>query len=188
MWEISPDVRIVAGGAFSYNLNCLRNRAGGVEVIFPESIEKVQSVDLFFDAKRLTFRNPEVRISGSKHYHDNVTLSFVTENGRSDIPLIYPKPTGNNPAYEKAHELYKRVLDGEFNVDIYDSEILETGLPMNDLIDIACKRLKGGYRLMDSNRTRYEDYLKLHMRRALSYAEAQGDEETAEFLRGLSGR
>lgn len=188
VWEISPDVRIVAGGVFSYKLDCLLSRAGGVEVIFPESVVKVQNVELFFNAKRLTFRNLEVCISGSKHFHHNVTLSFVTENGRSDIPLIYPKRTGNNPAYEKAHALYKRVLDGEFNVDIYDSEILETGLPMNDLIDIACKRLKGGYRLLDSNRTRYEDYMKLHIRRALSYAEAQGDEETAEFLRGLSGR
>ncbi|WP_432650106.1 hypothetical protein [Huintestinicola sp.] len=67
-------------------------------------------------------------------------------------------------------------------VNIYDKGILDTGIPMDMLIDIAYKRLAGGYKLTGRSRTQYEEYLRLHFRRAVKYAEKQDDTEMLCFL------
>lgn len=191
LWQISDNVRIISGDMSRYDLERRWSKISGMEIVFPESVTKINDINLFSFAKRLTFKNPNVQIYSSKgfplcnSFRKNITLTFITENGSSDIPIVFPKNIGDNPAYRKTVEFYDRVFDGRFgrfDINIYDKGILDTGIPMDMLIDIAYKRLAGGYKLTGRSRTQYEEYLRLHFRRAVKYAEKQDDTEMLCFL------
>ena len=193
LWQISDNVRIISGDMSRYDLERRWSKISGMEIVFPESVTKINDINLFSFAKRLTFKNPNVQIYSSngsstvyRFVSTNITLTFITQNGSSEIPVVFPKNIGNNPAYRKTIELYYRVFDVMFDINAYDEGILDTGMPMDMLIDISYKRLVGGYRLSNQNRTRYEEYLRLHIRRAVLYAQKMGDEKMVEFLEVLS--
>ncbi|MBP0957124.1 MAG: leucine-rich repeat domain-containing protein [Oscillospiraceae bacterium] len=190
-WQISDNVRIISGDMSKYDLESRWSKISGMEIVFPENVTKINDINLFSFAKRLTFKNPNVQIYSSKgfplcnSFRKNITLTFITGNVSSDIPIVFPKNIGDNPAYRKTAEFYDRVFDGRFNrfdINIYDEGILDTGLPMDMLIDIAYKRLVGGYKLTGRSRTRYEEYLRLHIRRAVKYAKRQDNTEMLCFL------
>lgn len=189
LWQISDNVRIISGDMSRYDLERRWSKISGMEIVFPESVTKINDINLFSFAKRLTFKNPNVQIYSSngsstvyRFVSTNITLTFITQNGSSEIPVVFPKNIGNNPAYRKTIELYYRVFDVMFDINAYDEGILDTGMPMDMLIDIAYKRLAGGYKLTGRSRTRYEEYLRLHIRRAVKYAKKQGDTEMLCFL------
>ena len=189
LWQISDNVRIISGDMSRYDLERRWSKISGMEIVFPESVTKINDINLFSFAKRLTFKNPNVQIYSSngsstvyRFVSTNITLTFITKKGCSEIPVVFPKNIGNNPAYRKTIELYYRVFDVMFDINAYDEGILDTGMPMDMLIDIAYKRLKGGYKLTGRSRTRYEEYLRLHIRRAVKYAKKQGDTEMLCFL------
>lgn len=194
LWQISDNVRIISGDMSRYDLDRRWSKISGMEIIFPESVTEINDINLFSFAKRLTFKNPNVHIYSSKgfplcnSFRKNIMLTFITESGSSDIPIVFPKNIGNNPAYRKVAEFYDRVFDGRFDrfdINIYDEGILDTGIPMDMLIDIAYKRLIGGYKLSNQNRTRYKEYLRIHIRRAVKYAEKKGDTEMLCFFREM---
>lgn len=193
-WQISDNVRIISADMSRYDFERQWSSISGMEILFPESVKAINDIGIFSFADRLTFKNPNVRLNSSKvsplvnSFRKQIVLTFITENGSSDIPIVFPKNIGNNPAYKKAAEFYDMVFDGQLDINIYDEGIFDTGLSMNMLIDIAYKRLIGGYKLSNQNRTRYEEYLRLHIRRAVLYAQKYGDEKMVEFLEGISDR
>lgn len=191
LWQISDNVRIISADMSRYALDRQWSKIREMEIIFPESVMQINDIYLFSFAKRLTFKNPNVQIcsKGSSlcnSFRKNLMLTFITQNGSSDIPIVFPKNIDNNPAYRKTAEFYDRMFNVKFDINAYDEGILDTGLPMDMLIEIAYKRLTGGYKLSNQNRTRYEEYLRLHIRRAVLYAQKMGDEKMVEFLEVLS--
>ena len=188
VWQIAEGVRRISGDPLSFELDKKWADIPGMTVIFPKSTEEITFINCFDFAERLVFKNPNVEITGTWCFDKDILLTFVTESGSSDIPFLFPENIFGNAAYKKASEFYNSLIKKGFSIDDYDSGIFDVGLPMELLIKISYKRAAGGYMLTDQCRKRYEDYLKLHMRRALLYAEAHGDKEMTEFLRELSGR
>ena len=188
VWQISENVRRISGNWQGFDFDPTWSSISEMTVIFPSSVEYISGLNIFSFAKRLVFENPKIEIADSKGFpvnrlsRGNIILTFKTENGSSDIPFLFPKKIGDNSAYLNTVKLYNKVFDGEFDVKIYDEEILDTGMPMKMLIDIAYRRLKGGYKLTCKNRTRYEEYLRLHIRKAVKYAEMCGDKEMLQFF------
>lgn len=191
VWQISENVRRISGDRRSFDFDPTWSSIPEMTVIFPAGVEHINGLNIFSFAKRLVFENPKTEITDSKGFpmdrlsRGNIILTFKTENGSSDIPFLFPKKIGDNPAYLNTVKLYNKVFDGEFDVKIYDDEILDTGMPMKMLIDIAYRRLKGGYKLPPENRTRYEEYLHLHISKAIKYAEMCGDKEMMQFFYGV---
>ncbi|MGN1105161.1 MAG: leucine-rich repeat protein, partial [Huintestinicola sp.] len=182
LWQISDNVRIISADMSRYSLDRQWSKIREMEIIFPESVMQINDIYLFSFAKRLTFKNPNVQIcsKGSSlcnSFRKNIMLTFITKSGSSDIPIVFPKNIDNNPAYRKAAEFYDRVFNVMFDINAYDEGIFDTGLPMEMLIEIAYKRLTGGYRLSNQNLTRYEEYLRLHIRRAVKYSKKQDNTE-----------
>lgn len=188
VWRISENVRRTSGNWRSFDFDPNRSRISEMTVVFPSSVERINDLNMFGFAQRLTFENPEIKIINSKGFpmnslsRENIILTFITNSGSSDIPFFFPKKIGKNPAFLNTVKLYNKVFEGELDINAYDEEILDTGLPMNMLIDIAYKRVKGGYKLTEKSRISYEEYLELHLRRAIQYAEKCGDIEMKEFL------
>lgn len=153
VWQISENVRRVSGNWESFDFDPTWSSIPEMTVIFPASAEHINGLNVFSFAKRLVFENSKTEITDSKGFpvnrlsRGNIILTFKTENGSSDIPFLFPKKIGDNSAYLNTVKLYNKVFDGEFDVKIYDEEILDTGMPMKMLIDIAYRRLKGGYKL-----------------------------------------
>lgn len=191
VWQISENVRRVSGNWQSFDFDPTWSSISEMTVIFPSSVEYISGLNIFSFAKRLVFENPKTEITDSKGFpvnrlsRGNIILTFKTENGSSDIPFLFPKKIGDNSAYLNTVKLYNKVFDGEFDVKIYDEEILDTGMPMKMLIDIAYRRLKGGYKLAPKNHTRYEEYLHQHIRKAVKYAEMCGDKERLQFFNNV---
>lgn len=184
VWQISQNVRRIAGNQLSFDFDAGLSNIPDMTVVFPESVECINNIKLFCFAKRLVFKNPRVKFFNSNGFSANdITLTFIDKNGSSDIPVIFPKKIGNNPAFRNTLQLYSKVFGGAPDINAYDKEIFETGMPMHMLIGIAYKRLSGGgYKLTDESRRRYKEYLRLHIRRALAYAEKYGDTELLDFL------
>lgn len=190
VWEISEGIRKISGNIGSFDFDTKLMNTHDLNIIFPESVEHIQDISLFTFAKRLTFKNPDIHITSQHNFPSHLlipnglTLTFITPTGSSDIPVVFPKSAGDNPAVKKTEELYRKVFSGYIpDMDVYDRKILYTGMNINTLVCIAYERIKGGYKLTDINRTRYEEYLRLHIRRAVGFAEKYGKSELLDFLK-----
>lgn len=194
VWQISENVRRISGNWRSFDFDREWSSIPEMTVIFPSSVECINDISKFSFAKRLTFENPEIKIINSRRFpmnylsRESIILTFITENGSFDIPFLFPKKIGDNPAFRNTTEFYYKVFENEFDVNIYDEGILDTGLPMKMLIDIAYRRLKGGYKLTTKNRTRYEEYLRLHIRKAIKYAETREDKDMLQFFNDIKAK
>lgn len=186
-WQISNGIQRISG-LRSFKFEWEWRDIPNMTVVFPESIEEIDPINIFSFAKRLVFQNPNVRITGSEGFNENILLTFITEKGSSDIPILFPKYNFGNPAYHKTRALFDRLITEGFDIKAYDEGIFDIGLSMDMLIEIAYKRLIGGYKLSPQNRTRYEEYLQLHIRRAVLYAQKNGDEKMVEFFEDLSNK
>lgn len=67
----------------------------------------------------------------------------------------------------------------------YDEGILNIGLSYRQMLDIAYRRIKGGYLLTDRNRQKYTDLLTVHRKKGLEYAREENNEEKAELFAAL---
>ena len=116
------------------------------------------------------------------------TLCFETENGISEFEFYYPKWREGNPAYNAVEILYKTFFSGmrlDRAISHYDEEILTVGLSYRQTLDIAYKRLTGGFELYDKDRKRYMDFVHTHRKKGLRYATAEKNEQKIEFFKAL---
>lgn len=185
VWRLSGNIKEIVSGA-----DDIRRR--GYTAIIPPSAEKI-NLSPFRNAGRVIIQNPKAKIYASSDFFDvysrpykSFCVTFETDSGVSDIMMYFPKYAHGNPAYKAAVEFYNEVMYNSYGLDIYlyDSNILHMGLTYRQLVDIAYRRLSGGYKLAGQHRRMYEDFLRAHRKRALKYAAEIGG-ELESFIKNM---
>lgn len=184
VWTISEGIRRIS---VDYD----RGGCWEKTIIFPKSMERVENLECFDGAERVVIRNGDMWIG--KGYNlaswcDDFTLCFETDEGVSEFVFYKPKWRKDNPTYNAVMNLYKTFFSGmrfHYAISHYDKEILTVGLSYRQTLDIAYKRLIGGFELNDNNRKRYMDFVRTHRKKGLRYATAEKNEQKIEFFKAL---
>ncbi len=190
VWTLSEGIR---------RISCKRQESGTFwedvykTVILPKSMEHIVSLECFKGAQRIVVRNGRMRIGSSEdicgYYRckGHFTLCFETESGLSEFVFHYPKWKKDNPDYDAVVELYKDFFKSInwSGICDYDERVLNVGLSWRHKLDIAYRRLVGGYMLSDENRKRYMDFVRTHRKKGLRYATAEKNEQKIEFFKAL---
>lgn len=165
----------------------------GKTVVLPRSMESIEALDCFDHAKSIVIRNCEMSIGSSTNISfgtKDFTLCYETGDGISEFVFYYPKWQKNNPVYDAAYNLYKEFFKNinRHGIYNYDQKILTIGLTYRQMLDIAYRRLTGGFMLHDDNRRLYMDFVRTHRKKGLKYAAEENNEEKTEFFKKLSLR
>lgn len=149
---------------------------------FRRVIIKDINTEIYFD------RDPF--FAGDMTHREKFCLSVETENGISDFILYFWETPMLDDARKKVitdfyNELCSHYVN-KFFAESYDECIFEIGLSYRHMLDIAYRRVIGGLWLRERHRRRYEEFLRIHRKKGLRYAEQEKDEKKAEFFRSLA--
>ncbi len=193
IWQLDENIYAISNGTEGSEFGEI-SRNKGKTVILPKDLIYIYNFNMFRDASKIVVRNPHMTVMSNKCffgkrevYQNDLCLSIETPESTSDIMMYFPKYINNNPVFKRAIDLYNCCFDSYniFNLDKYDKNILNIGLSYRYMIDIAYKRLTGGFRLTDNNRVMYEEFVYIHCKKGLRYAEEKIDKGQIEFFKEL---
>ncbi len=193
IWQLDENIYAISNGTEGSEFGEI-SRNKGKTVILPKDLIYVYNFNMFRDASKIVVRNPQMTVMSNKDffgkrevYQNDLCLSIETAECISDIMMFFPKYTINNPVFKKAVDLYNRCFDSYniFDLNRYDQKILNIGLSYRYMLDIAYKRLTGGFRLTYRNKIMYENFVYLHCKKGLRYAEEKIDKDQIDFFKNL---
>ena len=152
---------------------------------FPKRLEYLKHVGLVARARVSVFKNDDFKIErseeifspGNGYLHPThntprkFRIIFDLDDAYGEI-LFYlpylPWAKGNKPT--NIYDFYNKCLnngkDGKFfDMDLYDSEILNQDIPLKVKGEIAKLRCSSNYRLSDKARENYKEFLRIHHKR-----------------------
>ncbi len=186
VWTIREGIRRIS---IKYETGDSLNFCYGKTVILPRSLERVETLDCFWMAKRIVIKNPKMLIFCSTNlaYCKDLTLCFETDEGMSEFVFYYPKWQKDNPVYVAVYKLYTEFFKSvdQTGIYYYDHNILQIGLTYRQMLDIAYRRLTGGFMLHEKNRRMYMDFVHTHRKKGLRYATERNDTAQIEFFTNL---
>ena len=171
--------------------NWLSVRFRNSTVIFPETVERIDNISVFVPADKIIFRNPNVKVKRDERPFANIfrkrllVVAFEIDGVTSEFPLFIPD------YYRCEKSVYRSIIDfyehffETLDVNFYDSGILDLELSWRHKLEIAYKRLTGGFKLTESNRQMYESFVKTHRKKGLKFAIERNDEEQIKFFESL---
>ncbi len=169
----------------------------GDTAVIPESVRYMR-MSGFSGFRRVIIKNPKTDIyfdrtpyfSGDMTHREEFCLSFETENGLSDfIMYFWETPMLDSARKQVITDFYNSLCSHYFSrffAEMYDNGILDIGLSYRHMLDIAYRRVVGGYLLTEKKRRRYTEFLIAHRKKGLKYAEEENNREKADFLMGLT--
>ena len=162
--EFPENVRTVALDSSDPSLKLMHGT-----VIFHEKIERVDNISVFTRASKIIFRNPNVKVSGEndsiKYVFQKTSKSVVFEadGTASEFPIFIPRYYESNAAnHKETVSFYNRFLKN-MDINFYDSGILDLDIGWQCKLEIAYKRLIGGFK-----------------KKGIKYTEKYGDREHLE--------
>ena len=179
--EFPEKVRVVALDSDDPSLRFMHGT-----VIFHEKIERVDNISVFARASKIIFRNPDVKVNGEndsfKYIFKETSKSVVFEvNGTaSEFPVFIPRFRTDNDAYRKEIVSFYNRFFKNMDINFYDSGILDLDIGWQRKLEIAYKRLMGGFGLTEKHRRMYEDFARTHKKKGIKYTEKYGDREHLE--------
>lgn len=189
IYEFPAGVRAIADDKSDRSLSI---RFSYSTVIFPETVERVDNISVFVHANKIIFRNPNVRVKRDERPFANIfrkrllIVTFEIDGVTSEFPLFIPDYYRcEKSAYKQIILFYEHFFE-TLDVNFYDSGILDLELHWRHKLEIAYKRLAGGFKLSKNHRQMYEDFVKKHRKKGLKYAMERNDEEQIRFFEGLS--
>lgn len=154
--------------------------------IFPEKLEYLKYKSILSDSKVSVFRNDTFKAENSGKVFGicmwnavnagrRFTIIFDFKDIYAEVLLYFPFMPYYNYKHEyKIIEFYEKCLvnaeDGRFfDFSIYDGHILEQDIPFRIKAEIACKRIKSGYRLTAESLDNYRNYFRLHRKKLRNF-------------------
>ncbi|MBQ8826505.1 MAG: leucine-rich repeat protein [Oscillospiraceae bacterium] len=179
--EFPENVRTVALDSSDPSLKFMHGT-----VIFHEKIERVDNISVFVRASKIIFRNPNVKVSGEndsfKYVFQKTSKSVVFEadGTASEFPIFIPRYYESNDAHHKETVSFYNRFFKNMDINFYDSGILDLDIGWQRKLEIAYKRLMGGFKLTEKHRIMYEDFARTHKKKGIKYTEKYGDREHQE--------
>ena len=188
IWRLGSSIRCISDEHGTYD-HFYKNL--GKTVIIPSGVKSVYSLGVFIGAKRIVIQNPQMSIGRTDiimahHAAQDFVVCIKTQTGNSEFPFYYPKWKDRYPEFQRQCVLYSRFFRCcDLGVYEYDEDILNVGLTYRQMLDIAYKRLIGGYRLHEKHRENYERFVRTHRKKGLKYAAEKNDAAQVEFFTKL---
>lgn len=165
----------------------------GKTVVIPESVKEINNLICFKYAKKIIIKSNNIIIGNSPDLSqciEDFIICFDTKEGLSEFMFYRPKWKKDNPVYAAVEQLYTSFFEriDRWGISEYDDNILKIGLTYRQMLDIAYKRLIGGYMLKEKNREKYMDFVRTHYKKGLKYATEENNEAKIEFFVKLCKR
>lgn len=156
-------------------------------VILPENIKQIKDLKIFCRFKNIIIRNEELTfiprynktILPNEMLHPWMSpknLIFETDGKRAVFSLAIHYSRNMDELTKKRAQLFTECLKTQssdnkfFNVQLYDSEILDLLPSVYRKLDVCYYRLSSQYRLSQANAEKYESFIRSHYKKALFQA------------------